>query len=67
MATSPNKRTPRTPEADKAAAEKADYTVLSRLEHDGELYEEGDQITLTAGQAAPLLGHTLQPAKAAAT
>jgi hypothetical protein len=56
---------------------KATYLVISPLEH-GEavagvntatLYAEGDEVELTAAQAAPLLGHTVKakPAARAAT
>lgn len=37
------------------------YEVTSPLNHDGDVYAIGDQVELTEAQAAPLLGHTVQP------
>lgn len=53
-------------------AERASYKVIGPLRHgevvDGELVEDdyppGSTIELTEAQAAPLLGHTVKPAKA---
>ena len=42
-----------------------DYEVVSILDHDGERYEVGDQVSLTPKQADSLLGHTVKPLKAA--
>lgn len=50
--------------ASAAKGEKALYTVKSPLEHDGVMYENGDQVELTADQAQPLLGHTVEATKA---
>lgn len=37
------------------------YRVVSPLNHDGERYQVGAEVQLSADQAAPLLGHTVQP------
>lgn len=44
-------------------SETADYEVVSNLEHDGESYEPGDTVTLTAEQAEPLLGGAIKSTK----
>lgn len=44
-----------------AAPTTSTYTVISPLEHDLELYAVGKEVELTEAQAAPLLGHTVQP------
>lgn len=59
-------RAPRTAAASaEAQSNKATYVVLSKLHHgeDGPAkdYLAGDEIELTEDQAAPLLGHTVQP------
>ena len=41
------------------------YKVTSRREHDGELYAVGDEVELTEGQAAPLLGLAIADENAA--
>lgn len=41
------------------------YTVVSPLEHDLVRYEIDEEVELTAAQAAPLLGHTIEPKKVA--
>ncbi len=52
--------------ANKKEAPKAVYTVLSPLQHDLEDYAVGGEVELTEAQAAPLLGHTVQPKAAPA-
>lgn len=39
------------------------YIVISPLDHDGQRYMPGDQVELTDTQAAPLMPHTVKPAK----
>lgn len=54
-----------------AAPKKAAYKVIGPLRHgelvDGKVvqddYVPGDTVQLTEAQAAPLLGHTVEPAK----
>lgn len=47
-------------------AGQAVYRVLSPLNHDLRDYPAGSDITLTVDQAAPLLGHTVEPKNATA-
>lgn len=52
-----NAKPPRTPAEPLPTT---DYEVLSPLEHDGDRYEIGATVALTAAQAAPLLGSVLR-------
>lgn len=42
-------------------APKVLYEVVSPLSHDGVAFAVGEGVELTEAQAAPLLGHTVQP------
>lgn len=61
MATKPATR------AEKAAerSQTQSFTVLSKLDHDGEVYQPDDTVELTADQAKPLLDlQVVKPAPA---
>lgn len=49
------KTAPSTPATRAAAAEVKLYDVHSSLDHDGNRYEDGDQVELNDAHAAPLL------------
>lgn len=57
MATSNPKNTSASKAED---APKAEYEVLSRLDHDGETYLPGSTVQLTDAQAAPLIGGAIK-------
>lgn len=55
--------TKQTTRAEKAATQS--FTVLSKLDHDGEVYQPDDAVELTADQAKPLLDlQVVKPAPA---
>ena len=47
--------------AQAAAPATETYVVVSPLNHDGVDHAPGAEVDLTAGQAGPLLGHTVRP------